>query len=136
MRQRLLKYAPAEEVEGIINRLLALKLLDDLNFSVSFASYRLRELHQGPLRIRGELMQRGVKEETIARALETATAEMSVEESARRAAEKMLKKRSSRLTLKEYKRVLGRLSRAGFPSDAVRKALRSLGADDIDWAMD
>ena len=136
MRQRLSEYAIEREVDEIIDRLLALKLLDDLNFSTGFASYKLRELNQGPMRIRSELLQRGVDEKTVALALESATAECSIEEAACKAAEKLLRKKAGRLTPREFKRILARLARAGFPAETIRKALRNLGADDLDWSAD
>jgi SOS response regulatory protein OraA/RecX len=123
-------------VDQVIDRLLALKLLDDLNFSTGFASYRLREMHQGPLRIRMELLQRGVAEETISKALEAAEAEFSVEESALKAAEKLVRIKGRSIGPKEHRRIFGRLSRAGFSAEVIRKALRQLGADDVDWSQE
>lgn len=61
---------PADEVDVVLERLVAARLLDDLAFARGFVQSRLGEGRgYGPGRVRLELMRRGVAREVIDRVL-------------------------------------------------------------------
>ncbi len=62
---------PRDEIEGTLQELMGRELLSDRRFADAFLRSR-RERGQGPLKIRAQLMQRGVRSELIDAALNAA----------------------------------------------------------------
>jgi regulatory protein len=136
VRQKLKRYASEHEIDEVISRLLRYKLLDDINFSAGFASYRMRERNLGPARIRIELSARGIASEVIDQALETAFLEISEEDAASVAARKFLSKHALKTGPRDYRRIYGHLHRSGFTPEIIRRILCQIGFESIDWSME
>lgn len=137
IRQKLRDRASEDTIDEIVGKLQAYKLLDDLNFSSNYASYRMRERGLGPARIRVELSHRGIVPEIIERAVEAATREVSEEEAASAALAKFLRKRPKAAGPKEQRRAYTHLYRAGFSPEVIRRVMgRRNMAEDLDTFID
>ncbi len=108
-------------------RLKSLKLLNDFDFSVQRASYRLKERKEGLLRVEADLERHGVSGETAAKALRVAVRHTPEKEAAGEALSAYLKSRPTPQSRKEWGRLLGFLARKGFSEEAIRGALAKHG---------
>jgi len=100
-----------------------LKLLDDLDFSSQWASYKLKTRRQGVRRIVHELKGYGVEEKTAQKAIQSVLAEESEPAAAEKALGLYLSRHGMPETLRASRRTLGYLNRMGFSQEAVRHAL-------------
>jgi regulatory protein len=106
-------------------RLKELGYLSDTRFAADYTRLRKENEKFGRRRVQQDLMQKGVDKELISTTLATAYDEVDEVGLARQyVARKRMKKPSGVNAQKETARVLGRLMRAGFSSNAIYKVLR------------
>jgi regulatory protein len=131
LRQRLrAKGFGAEVVEGCLERLEDLQLLDDGAFAGAFARDRMRLRPQGRQRTVHELRGRGVDEDTAAAAVREALAESGADEMemARQAAAKW-RRRDGEAPEAARRRLYGFLARRGFEAEVVRQVVEEALGD-------
>ena len=109
-----------QAVKKALDRLEEKKLLDDLRFAQAWLHNRLITRAEGPLRLSGELANRGVKRDLIDKALTALFENVGVDELFARACAKL--ERSG----KSGKKLEDALIRKGFDLRSVR-SIRSIG---------
>jgi regulatory protein len=130
--RRLMK-ARAEEgevgeraMDAVIVRLKELNYLSDTRFAEDYTRVRKEHEKFGQRRVQQELMMKGVGKELITSTLETAYEDVDEVALARQyIARKRIKQPSGENAQKETVRVMNRLMRAGFSSNAIFKVLRA-----------
>lgn len=118
-------YAP-EEVKETLDRLQALRYLDDERTAETFVETRVERAPAGKPLLRGELFRRGVAKSIAEGALEGVDEEQSAQE----AAERFLRRRHRPKESEDdrQKALLRHMASRGFPSHLVRKTLERLGS--------
>jgi regulatory protein len=130
--RRLMK-ARAEEgeageraMDAVILRLKGLNYLSDTRFAEDYTRVRKEHEKFGRRRVQQDLMMKGVEKELVASTLETAYEDVDEVALARQyVARKRMKQPSGANAQKETVRVMNRLMRAGFSSNAIFKVLRA-----------
>ena len=100
-------------------------LIDDCSFAKGWISARLAKPY-GINRIRYELKQKGVKQEIINQQIEILTPEIDEEHAAQTLAQKQVQKYKNITHIKKRQRLYAYLSRRGFSSYAIHKALNEI----------
>jgi regulatory protein len=133
MRRRV---EPGDDGEAKINRVIVklkeYKLLDDTRYSTEYTRLRQNNQKFGKRRVQQELMQRGVHGDVIAATVTPAYEDISEVDLA--FAHLQRKRAKPPKDEKETARLVGRLARAGFGTQAIFKALRRLKTDDAAMA--
>lgn len=125
LRDKLARRGDAAEIEKIVLKLKSSGLLNDLDLSYNFASYRARGKNVGRARAALELRRRGVSREVAEQALEQVYREVSEAELIDRAIEKWLRRSGPPRNPKELARLRAYLERLGLPRPLIgRKILR------------
>jgi regulatory protein len=115
----------AASIESVVADLRSAGLLDDTEFSKAWVESRLRSSTKGKRAIEWELRQRGVKAETISKALDG----VDEQETALRAAKKRLP-RLAALEPRDRRRKLSEfLARNGFGYEIIEDVLRRIASD-------
>ena len=130
--RRLMK-ARAEEgeageraMDAVILRLKELNYLSDTRFAEDYTRVRKEHEKFGRRRVQQDLMMKGVEKELVASTLETAYEDVDEVALARQyVARKRMKQPSGANAQKETVRVMNRLMRAGFSSNAIFKVLKA-----------
>jgi regulatory protein len=130
--RRLMK-ARAEEgeageqaMDAVIVRLKEMNYLSDTRFAEDYTRVRKENEKFGRRRVQQDLMMKGVEKELVASTLQTAYEDVDEVVLARQyIARKRLKQPSGANAQKETVRVMNRLMRAGFSSNAIFKVLRA-----------
>jgi regulatory protein len=130
--RRLMK-ARAEEgeageraMDAVILRLKELNYLSDTRFAEDYTRVRKEHEKFGRRRVQQDLMMKGVEKELVASTLETAYEDVDEVALARQyVARKRMKQPSGPNAQKETVRVMNRLMRAGFSSNAIFQVLRA-----------
>lgn len=125
LRDRLRrKEFPEEIIEGCLQELDRLKLLDDRTFAEMYTRDRLRQTPKGRSGLIADLRKKGIDREQAESAVEDCLeqAEMSEVDLAREASKKFRWK-SGEETFKAKRRMYAFLGRRGFSSDAIRSVL-------------
>jgi regulatory protein len=118
--------AGEQAMNSVIARLIDLKYLSDTRFAADYTRLRKENEKFGQRRVRQDLAQRGVGKELIASTIATAYEDVDEVALARAYCEKKRMKRPEGADSKKHTvRVMNRLLRAGFSSDAIFKLLRS-----------
>jgi regulatory protein len=118
-RKLIAKGHAAEDVEQVVARLAAKRLVSDERYVASFVQSHIRR-GQGPVRIRAELRQQGVDAEAVDRALEAA--EVDFGQLAREVRARKFGSKPPR-TLPERAKQARFLQYRGFTADQIRAAL-------------
>lgn len=119
----------AKIVEPTLEKLRALKLLDDEAFAQSFTQSRIENRGYGPLRLERELRQRGVAEPIVGRILADAFGKQEGKERARALLEKRF--RGKDLTdAKSLRRAIAFLQRRGYRDSVIAEIVRQPMGDD------
>lgn len=100
-------------------------LVDDRDFARQWVASRLARPY-GRRRIRFELQQKGIEAKIIQDLLESSMDDDTEDELVRTLARKQIKKYSELDDQKKRKRIYGYLSRRGFESGAILKAIQDL----------
>jgi regulatory protein len=113
------------DMDAVCARLKELGYLSDTRFAADYTRLRKENEKFGRRRVQQDLMQKGVQKELIATTLATAYDEVDEAGLAREyVARKRMKRPGGVNAQKETARVMGRLMRAGFSSNAIYKVLR------------
>lgn len=128
VRTRLQRYGhPPEVIEAVIERLLELSYLDDASFALALArDYLAAPRPKGTRAIMARLREKGIAEAVARAALEEALEESdeTPEDRVFRAAERWCRRlRPGEDPGRARQRLWGHLSRAGFESDLIRRAI-------------
>lgn len=128
VRRKLKKgEAPPTVVEDVISRLYELEYLDDEAYARDYVRNRFASKKYGPIRLRRELVKRGVERHVA----EAAVDDLFAEENARAAAREHAKKRWGRLSDEDNPRrrkqkMYRYLRRRGFTTDTIYSILDDL----------
>jgi regulatory protein len=118
--------APDTVIEDVVARLYELSYLDDEAYAEDYVRNRFASKKYGPVRIRRELVERGVDRHTA----ETAVDDLFAEKDVRAAAREHAEKRWSRLADEEPRRrrqkLYRYLRRRGFTADTINPLLDTL----------
>jgi regulatory protein len=113
-------------MDAVILRLKELNYLSDMRFAEDYTRVRKEHEKFGRRRVQQDLMMKGVEKELVASTLETAYEDVDEVVLARQyVARKRMKQPSGPNAQKETVRVMNRLMRAGFSSNAIFKVLRA-----------
>lgn len=130
VRKKLASKEVAEPViDRVIDRLYALKYLDDAAYAKDYAASRFANRGLGPQRIRAELIKRGVKPGLAEAAVRELLEAVDPLEAAREHAEKRWNRLSGETDIrKRRKKVSDYLVRRGFGFETVRRVIDELVA--------
>ena len=113
-------------MDAVIVRLKELNYLSDERFAEDYTRVRKEHEKFGRRRVQQDLMRKGVGKELVAQTLEAAYEEVDEAALARQyIARKRMKQPSGESAQKETVRLMNRLLRAGFSSNAIYKVLRA-----------
>jgi regulatory protein len=127
LRERLIKAGiRTESIDEVIDWLKGLKYIDDKRFAQEWVSLRMQRKGYGPIRLRQELLFKGVDEESINEALESCLDQDQLLKSAQVQAEKQMLRYGDITAEKAYLRVYGFLKRKGFPGRIIKEVLEHL----------
>lgn len=118
--------AAPEVIRSVLDRLTAEGFLDDERFARLWIEGRLALRPSGGLRLRSELLRKGVAGEVIDQALRTAVSEADERRLALEVARTRLRRYRSEPAEVAYRRLAGVLHRRGFSSGAIVQALHEL----------
>ena len=116
-------------VQVVMARLKENGQLDDARYAKQFARQRTQTRKQGKFRIARDLRARGVPDRHIQSALEDAADEAAERATIRQRIDRKLKLTRGPIDQKKIASLYGTLLRAGFPSDAIRRELKSLAME-------
>lgn len=97
------------------------RYLDDLTFARSYIRDRANLGKYGTVRIKRELLQKGIEKEVIEELLQEEINAETESETARQLAEKKLKSCKEDMPSVKYRKIIGVLLRKGYPYDIARK---------------
>jgi regulatory protein len=118
-------------VKSVLDRLKREGLLDDARYAKQFTRYRAESRRQGQFRIARELRTRGVPDRHINAALEERSAEGDESALVRTRIERKLRSFRGEIDDRKLASIYHSLLRAGFPSDLIRRELRSLTSENV-----
>ncbi len=116
----------ARAIDAVVVRLKELNYLSDTRFAEDYTRVRKEHEKFGRRRVQQDLMRKGVEMELVASTLESAYEDVDEVALARQyIARKRMKQPSGAEAQKETVRMMNRLLRAGFSSNAIFKVLRA-----------
>lgn len=127
LEQRLSRrdIAPAT-VRAVVERLGTEGFIDDMRFARAWVRGRLALRPSGAVRLRRELLRKGIAPEFIERALREAFADADERQLALDVARARMRRYRSDPPDAAYRRVAGVLQRRGFSTDAIMTALKEV----------
>lgn len=117
--------APAT-VRAVVERLAAEGFIDDMRFARAWVRGRLALQPSGAVRLRRELLRKGITSELIEPALREAFSESDERQLALNVARARMRRYRSDPPEAAYRRLAGVLHRRGFSADAIATALREV----------
>jgi len=126
LRTKLIKAAPASQVDRLLDRLEQLNLLNDHNYAYNFALSRMHNSGWGPARVRSYLLARGVGKEIVDSVLEQACKEVDQQSMIIKYAQMGFVRMKSRIGLPEVRKMISHLRRRGFEEEMIHSALRQI----------
>ena len=131
LRERLLRAKGADEetVNTVISRLREYGYLNDEQFALSYASYKVKQKPVGRRRLERDLKFKKVESSVANEALERVYAETPEEQLIDQAIAKRLRIRGRPKNRAEAKSLFDHLLRQGFPFELVSDKVRSLATD-------
>lgn len=121
---------PGPEVRDALARAAAERLVDDRTLAYNLARDRAEAGRRGPLRVRAELLGRGIAAEIADEALALHFDAEATERALRRALDRLLRAAALPADPAERDRLARRLLRAGFAGAQVRRILNGPAGDD------
>ena len=118
-------------VKNVLERLKREGLLDDARYAKQFARHRAESHRLGKFRIARDLRARGIPDRHIEAALAELSEETDEAALIRKRIERKLKLLRGELDDRTLASLYRSLLRAGFPSDLIRRELRSLTRADL-----
>ncbi len=112
----------AAQVQAVLERLHAYKLVDDSAFAENFVQMRQQNQKHGPRRLRNDLATKGVDRELAARTVEARFADVDEVQLAREHLER--KRIQKPEDARQTARVMRRLAAAGFSARTIHAVLR------------
>ena len=132
MKKALIRRTADEDlVKRVIDRLKRENFIDDARYAKQFARQRTEIRRQGKFRIARDLRGRGIPDRHIESALEQSSDPEAERATIRHRIERKLKLFRGELDQKKIASLYRSLLHAGFPSDAIRRELRSLTRADL-----
>jgi regulatory protein len=132
MKKKLARHSDNELlVRVVMARLKENGQLDDERYAQQFTRNRTQSRKQGKFRIQRELRARGVSDGVINSALEESAAQTDPALVVRQRIERKLKSYRGEIDDKKIASIYGSLLRAGFPSDIIRKEIKSLTQEPV-----
>ncbi|HYN36337.1 MAG TPA: regulatory protein RecX [Actinomycetota bacterium] len=114
----------SEVVDRVLDRLIEMKLVDDVDFARSWVKERMRKKGSGPQVLVAELETKGIDRVVIDEIVGAAFPDESLR--AREVAAGLLPKWSGLPLEKQASRLAGALARKGFSSEAVQDGLKAV----------
>lgn len=126
-REALTKFrsigGPDEEADKYMEEFEELGLIDDQKFALDFADVRLRSKKHGRIRIRRDLLKKGIASKWIDDAiLECVNEELEVE-AAKKSIPLKWQRKKKPLNWDDLQKIRSALRRRGFEFDVIKKAL-------------
>jgi regulatory protein len=118
-------------VQVVMARLRGNGLLDDARYATQFARQRTELRKQGKFRVARDLRARGVPDKHIGAALEQAAEHTDESAMVRQRIERKLRSLGGEIDDRKIASIYSSLLRAGFPTDVVRRELKSLTTEDV-----
>ena len=115
----------------VLARLKENGLLDDSRYAKQFARQRTEIRRQGKFRIARDLRARGIPDRHIEAAIAESTNEAAETAAVRQRIQRKLKLFRGPIDQKKIASLYGTLLRAGFPSDTIRRELKSVTPEDL-----
>ena len=132
MRQALERRAEDKSlVKKIIERLKSAGLIDDARYAKQFARQRTESRKQGKFRIARDLRARGIPDRHIEAALVELSQETDEAALIRKRIQRKLKLLRGEIDDRKIASLYRSLLRAGFPSDLIRRELRSISREGV-----
>ena len=132
MRQALERRAEDKSlVKKIIERLKSAGLIDDARYAKQFARQRTESRKQGKFRIARDLRARGIPDRHIEAALVELSQETDEAVLIRKRIQRKLKLLRGEIDDRKIASLYRSLLRAGFPSDLIRRELRSISREGV-----
>jgi len=132
MRQALERRAEDKSlVKKIIERLKSAGLIDDARYAKQFARQRTESRKQGKFRIARDLRARGIPDRHIEAALNEISQETDEAALIRKRIERKMKLLRGEIDDRKIASLYRSLLRAGFPSDLIRRELRSVTREGV-----
>src|SRR5580704_2234132 len=131
--QKLLKRRASSDLlaQVVLARLQENGSLDDDRYATQFSRQRTEIRRQGKYRIARDLRARGVPDAHIQSAIENASDESAERAAIRHRIERKLKLTRGEISDKKIASLYRSLLAAGFPSDAIRKELKAVTAEEL-----
>ena len=131
--QKLLKRRASSDllVRVVLARLKENGSLDDSRYATQFTRQHTEIRRQGKYRIARDLRTRGVPDAHIQSAIENASDESAERAAIRHRIERKLKITRGEISDKKIASLYRSLLAAGFPSDAIRRELKSITAEEV-----
>jgi regulatory protein len=127
VRRRLARRkVSSEQAALVLRRLVERGYVDDRRVAYNHALFRAQQGRRGPLRVRAELIARGLGADLVEEAVAAAFTEHPSRESVGRVAARLCGRQGVPCDRRGRERLARRLSRAGFPAAEVMEWLQSL----------
>ncbi|MGX6978289.1 recombination regulator RecX [Vagococcus elongatus] len=117
-----------EDIPDIIQRLKTLKLVDDLVYGESYVRTQIRLSDKGPGVLQQQLFKKGLRQETVEKALRLYTPELQLE-LAVKAAKKSAKKHRQKTFQIQRQKVQQTLMTKGFSAEIIKEAMALLALE-------
>ena len=124
----------ADEIEAVLDRLELLNLLNDAEFAYNFAFYRTKDSGWGEEKIREALLDKDVATSVADRAIERVREEIAsdgIEDALMEYVQSYCRKHGTPTTLKDARKLAGRLAGRGFDEDRIIETLRRVISPEI-----
>lgn len=129
LRRKLIqKEVPAEEADGVVERLIEAGLLDDAKYAASYARSKMLGSGASARRIKQELGRKGIRGELAGQAVEQVIADEEIDTRAvvERVARKKLTSMGDLEPLVLRRRLYGFLARKGYDVDEIQSVMQTL----------
>lgn len=117
---------PPDVIDRTLSDLEAKNYIGDERFALQFGRSQIRHKLIGPVRLKGILTEKGISPEIVDKTLGILYEETPMQEVAREALRKKIKKTPSTLIARDLKRLSDFLRRRGFEYDIINNLLRNL----------
>ncbi len=126
LRLKLLKYGDGPAVDMVLDRLVKLKLLNDVDYAYNFAFYRTGRDGWGPEKIRSALLRRRVHPADIAAALNRMRDEIDEDFGLEDYVDRYCGKRGLPRNPAGVRKLVQHLQRRGFHGGSIQKTLERM----------
>jgi regulatory protein len=132
MKKLLIRRATSELLaQVVLARLKENRLIDDSGYAKQFARQRTEIRRQGKFRIARDLRARGIPDRHIEAAIAESTNEAGERAAVRLRIQRKLRLFRGPIDQKKIASLYRTLLAAGFPSDTIRRELKSLASEDV-----